>query len=131
MAALFIVMGIEFTSMLSRLENPKPYYTDFPQAIRVVESRLNWAQTKDGLRIYLTGILTNQSPVAWRGIEFDCRFFDAKGAMIDAANARASLLIHPDDDGAFRAVVQPGCPTNDYSSYRLSITTARNAKGWY
>jgi hypothetical protein len=116
---------------MNRLGNPKPYYTDFPRALRVVESRLNWAQTKDGLRIYLTGILTNQSPVAWRGIEFDCRFFDAKGVMIDAANARASLLIHPNDDGAFRAVVQPVCPTNDYSSYKLSITTARNARAWF
>jgi hypothetical protein len=131
MAALYIVMGIWFMSIMSRIENPKPYYTDFPRALRVVESRLNWAQTKDGLRIYLTGILTNQSPVAWRGIEFDCRFFDAKGVMIDAANARASLMIQPNDDGAFRAVVLPGCATNDYSSYKLSVTTARNARGGY
>ena len=47
---------------------------------------MNWAQTKDGLRIYLTGILTNQSPVAWKDVEFECRFYDANGVMVDAAN---------------------------------------------
>jgi hypothetical protein len=92
---------------------------------------MNWAQTKDGPRIYLTGILTNQSPVAWGGIEFDCRFFDAKGVMVDAANAHASLTIQPNDDAAFRAVVAPGGETNDYHSYKLSIITARNAKAWF
>ena len=131
LAALFMVMGFEFLHVMSRFENPKPYYSDFPQALRVVESRMNWAQTRDGLRIYLTGILTNQSPVSWRGIEFDCRFFDAKGMMVDAANAHAFLTIQPNDDAAFRAVVAPGAETNDYSSYKLSITTARNARGWF
>jgi hypothetical protein len=130
-AAVFILMGFGFLSAVNRLGNPKPYYTAFPQVLRVVESRMNWAQTKDGLRIYLTGILTNQSPVAWGSIEFDCRFFDAKGVMVDAANAHASLTIQPNDDAAFRAVVAPGGETNDYHSYKLSIITARNAKAWF
>jgi len=130
-AAIWVVMGIGILSTVNRLENPKPYYTDFPQALRVVESRMNWAQTKDGLRIYLTGLVTNQSPVAWRGIEFDYRFFDAKGVMVDAANAHAFLTIQPNDDAAFRAVVAPSAETNDYHSYKLSITIARNARGWF
>jgi hypothetical protein len=131
LAAIWIVMGIGILSPVNRLENPKPCYTAFPQALRVVESRMNWAQTKDGLRIYLTGILTDQSPVAWRGIELDCRFFDAKGVMVDAANPHASLTIQPNDDAAFRAVVAPGVETNGYNSYNLSVTTARNVRAWF
>src|ERR1019366_1795467 len=83
LAAVWIVMGIGILSAINRLGNPKPYYSAFPQALRVVESRMNWAATKDGLRIYLTGILTNQSAVAWNGVEFECRFYDAKGVMVD------------------------------------------------
>jgi hypothetical protein len=131
LAAVWIVMGIGILSAFNRLENPKPYYSAFPQAVRLVESRMNWAQTKDGLRIYLTGIITNQSPVAWRGIEFDCRFYDSTGVMVDAANARASLTIQPNDDAAFRAIIIPGCATNDYSSYKLLVSTARNAMGLF
>jgi hypothetical protein len=131
MIAIFIVMGQGLLNSMDRIINPKPYYADFPQTLRVVESRMNWAHTSYGLRIYLTGILTNPGPIAWRDIEFDCRFYDAKGGMVDAANAHARLTIQPNDDAAFRTVVTPGCETNDYDSYKLSITTARNARSWY
>jgi hypothetical protein len=32
----------------SRWQHPKPEYTDFVDSLRVVESRMNWAQAKDG-----------------------------------------------------------------------------------
>jgi hypothetical protein len=131
MLALYVVVGVAGLNAFNRIGNPKPYYSDFPHTLRVVESRMNWAQTKDGVRIYLTGLLTNQSPAAWKDVEFDCRFYDAKGAMVDAANAHALLTIQPNDDAAFRAVVTPGCETNNYQSYKLSITTARNARAWF
>ena len=131
MFLIYVVLGVAGLSALNRMMNPKPYYSAFPNALRVVDSSMHWAQTKDGLRIYLTGILTNQSPVAWSGIEFDCRFFDANGALIDAAVARASLTIPSQDDAAFRAVVSPACETNDYRSYKLSVTTARNPRAWF
>jgi hypothetical protein len=131
MVAILIVLGAAALNALEQIQNPKPYYTGFPQALRVMESRMNWAQTRDGLRIYLTGILTNQSPVAWGDLEFDCRFYDAMGVMVDAANGHARLTIQSNDNAAFRVVVMPGCETNDYHSYKLSITTARNARAWF
>ena len=129
MIAIFIVVGTASLNALDRMLNPKPYYTAFPQALRVLESRMNWAQTKDGLRIYLTGILTNQCPVAWTEVELECRFYDRNGVMVDAAHARPFFTIQPNDDTAFRAVVTPARETNDYHSFKLSVTTARNARG--
>ena len=131
MLAIMIVLGTAGLNALDRLQNPKPDYTAFPHALRVTESRMNWAQTKEGLRIYLTGIVTNQSPVAWKDVEFECRFYDASGVMVDAAHPRNYFTIQSNDDTAFRAVVIPGCTTNDYQSYKLSVTAARNAKAWF
>jgi len=108
--------------------NPPPHYAEFPGALEVLESRLNWVQTKDGLRIYVTGLLTNHSAVAWQNLELECRFFDTQGTMIDAANARAFLTVKAHDDSAFRAVVVPGCQSNDYRSFKLAVSTARNAR---
>lgn len=129
--AIVIVLGVALLNALDRISNPKPNYAAFPHALRVTESRMNWAQTKEGLRIYMTGILTNQTPVAWKDVEFECRFYDANGVMVDAAHSRGYLTIQPNDDTAFRAVVIPGGATNDYTSYKLSVTTARNAKAWF
>ena len=131
MIGIMVVLGIAGLNALDRIQNPKPDYLAFPRALRVTESRMNWAQTKEGLRIYMTGILTNQSPIAWKDVEFECRFYDANGVMVDAAHPHSYLTIQPNDDTAFRTSVIPGCATNDYQSYRLSVTTARNVKSWF
>ena len=127
--AAMIILGAAALDRLDRNINPRPAYSAFPQSLRVLQSRMNWAQTKDGLRIYMTGILTNQSPIGWRDIEFECRFYDSTGAMIDAAHSHGYLTVGPSDDSAFRTVVIPGCATNDYISYKLSVSAARNATG--
>jgi hypothetical protein len=96
-----------------------------------MESRMNWVQTSNGPRIYITGILTNQSDIAWRDIELECRFLDTNGVLADAAHPHAGLTIQPHDDAAFRVVVTPSRATNDYASFRLSVTSARNTKGFF
>jgi hypothetical protein len=41
------------------------------------------------------------------------------------------LTVQPNDDTAFRAAVTPVCATNNYNSYKLSVTAARNSKAWF
>jgi len=128
---IYAVMAMAILTAVNRFTNPKPDYTDFINSIRVTESRMNWAETSNGPRIYITGILTNQSSIAWRDIEFECRFLDANGLLVDAAHPHVSLTIQPHDDTAFRAVATPSRVSNDYTSFRLSVTTARNTKGFF
>jgi hypothetical protein len=131
LCAVFILLGAVLLVKLDRLMNPKPYYSEFPNAIRVVDSRLNWVQRHDGLYIYLTGILTNQSPVGWHGLEFDCRFFDSDGVLVDAATRGGGTTVGANDDSAFRVSLVPASPTNRYVSYQISVNNARNAKGLF
>jgi hypothetical protein len=51
--------------------------------------------------------------------------------LVDAAHPHVGLTIQPHDDTAFRAVVTPSHVTNDYASFRLSVSTARNTKGFF
>ena len=132
-AVPFLVIWVGSTvvmfSFLDRLQNPKPYYSEFPDSLKVVDSRMNWAQTRDGLRIFITGVLTNTSPVTWREAEFDCRFFDFHGVMLDADTGHSYATILPHDDTAFRVSLIPTAPTNSYVSFRISVGNARNANG--
>jgi hypothetical protein len=104
---------------------------DFVGSIQILESRMNWSQTSSGLRIYITGLLTNQSEHAWKDIEFDCRFFDQFGSMIDAASGRGRLVILSRDDSAFRTSIEPTRATNEYASFKISVNSARNMKAWF
>lgn len=118
--------GAALNRLLNQLGNPPPYYSQFPNALQVLAPQLNWVETKDGPCIYVTGILTNRSAIVWQGIELECRFFDANGTLIDAANATAKATVRPNDDSAFRVVVLPGAHANAYRSLRISVSSARN-----
>ena len=128
MLALCLGTTMAVFAKIDDWQNPKPHYSEFPDALKIVESRMNWAQTPDGLYIYLTGVLTNTSPVQWKNVEFDCRFFDAHGAMVDAGNGRGRFTIGARDDSAFRVSIGPTAPTNDYVSFKIAVSDARNAK---
>src|SRR5579862_136564 len=70
---LFVGWGVPILVMLGVLMyaagnfvNPPPYYSDFRGSIRILQSNMNWVETSDGPRIFVTGVLTNQSPIAWK-----------------------------------------------------------------
>jgi hypothetical protein len=129
MMALWLVLGVALEKNLNRLSSQPPYYEEFPNALQVLQSRMNWVATKDGLRIFVTGMLTNRSAIAWQGLEFECRFFDAGGKLVDAANARGGYLtVRGNDDSAFRIAVVPAGSSNDYQSFQIKVSTARNTK---
>ena len=126
---VWVVFMMAMFSIMDRFQNPKPYYSEFPGSLKIIESRMNWAQTEKGLCIYITGVLTNTSPVTWRGSEFDCRFFDSRGVMLDADNGHGYVTIQPHNDAAFRISVIPIAPTNNYASFQVSVGNAINANG--
>lgn len=127
--ALYGLLGFFILAKLDAIFNPKPDYSELPNALAIVDSHMNFADTANGLRIYITGILTNRSNVAWRSVEFECRFFDANGGLVDADHPHAGVTIEAHDDTAFRTIVTPSRSTNLYASYRIVVTTARNTKG--
>jgi predicted nucleic acid-binding Zn ribbon protein len=130
MLLVWFALGAVLLRQFERLGNPGPFYSNFPSALRITESRMNWVESPKGTQIYLTGILTNKSAVDWRGLEFDCRFFDRAGRLIDAGNGHGYLTACAHDETAFRVALQPTAPTSDYASFRISVSTARNTAGW-
>lgn len=128
---IYVTLIVAMLSSIDHMMYPKPYYSEFPNSLKVLESHLNWAKTSNGLRIYLTGVLTNSSPVAWRSTEFDCRFFDSHGLMLDACVGQSYGTVLPSDESAFRVAIIPIAPTNEYASFKIFINNARNTKSWF
>jgi len=126
MVGMFFLMAHSFNDMM----NPRPFYSDFPNAIRILESRMQWAETSDGLYVFITGVVTNESSAAWRNVEFDTRFYDSNGRLIDAVEGYGgSFTVLPDNDAAFRVSTRPLLSSNNYSSFKISVSNARTARG--
>ncbi len=129
--AILAFLAMSALNALERLQNPKPDYSAHIGSLQVLESRMNWANTSNGPRIYVTGVLTNRSEFAWRDVELECRFLDSTGRLMDAGHPRVGLTVQPHDDAAFRATITPSQASNDYASFRVSVSTARTTKGLF
>lgn len=123
-----LILLFRVAGRVQELINPPPYYAEFRNSLQILHSNMNWVETSDGPRLFLTGTLTNQSEIAWRSPEFECRFFDSSGRMVDAANGSTFLTVMPGADSAFRVSVKPGLSSNDYSAFSISISNARNGR---
>jgi hypothetical protein len=130
LVVVFLMM-IFLVGMFRRSFNPPPYFCDTPNVLSVLESQMFFKETTNGPRIYITGIITNQSASAWRDIEFECRFLGTNGSLIDAYTTRCYMTIQGNDDSAFRVTVVPARDFRDYVELRLSVSSARNPKGLF
>jgi hypothetical protein len=92
---------------------------------------MNWMDSDKEPRIFLIGVLTNQSPLAWHHLEFECRFFNAQGQLIDAHVGEGYSTVQPHDDLAFRISFAPSRPRSDYATHKLTVSNARNTKRIY
>jgi hypothetical protein len=129
MLAYFVLMLFALSKIFRTFQNPPPYYSDFQGSLQILESKMKWTETSDGSRIFITGMLTNRSTLAWKSVEFETRFFNSNGQMIDAANGSSFFTISPGNDSAFRVSIKPMMSSNDYSSFKISVSTAKNEKG--
>ena len=125
---IYVPLLILFLVRMEQSFNPRPLYHEAPQKLRLTESRMNWKQFDSGLRVVLTGVVTNDSNIPWEDVKFECRFFDTNGSIIDVANASGYTSVQPHDDAAFRLFITPSRDTNVYSSYKLTIVDARNGR---
>lgn len=133
MAAMILslvgLLSLRLVGWFGGIFNPPPYYAETAGGLRVLDSHFSLVETKDGQRIYVLGVLTNESAVPWKEVELQCRFLDESGRMIDAAHPVARLTILPGCDSAFRAVVTSARQTKNYQKVEVTVSTARNVKG--
>ncbi len=127
----WVGLGWVVVGYFEKFANHRPYYSEFPDALQIREARMRFVETDRGLRLWIVGVVTNTSPIAWRSAEFDCRFYDGAGALVDAGTGFSSFTVLPHRDAAFRISLEPMAPTNAYGSFSVSVSYARNAKGWF
>lgn len=112
-----------FTNVL----NPSPRFSEAHEPLSIVDSQMHWTQSSTEMRLQLLGTLTNRSDVPWKDPIFECRFFDSNGKLIDVAHPHEYFTVLANTESAFSLRIRPARATNDYSSYKLTVTTAWNA----
>lgn len=129
--ALLLGVGEMLLQSLERGFNPRPWYSETPGALTVLESRMNWVVTDKGPRIYVTGLLTNHSPQVWKDPEFECRFFNAAGQLIDVSHRTSFQTVAPAADSGFRLAVEPQHAPEEYGAFTVRVIHARHPRALF
>lgn len=124
------VLAIGFVAFLLRISNPKPRYEDFHGLVKVTESRMTPLQTDKDRLLVIVGLVTNQTSFSWKEVQFDCRYFDTNGTLIDAKTGFGTGAIYGHGESAFRVDLKVARPFSDYASHTIAVKAARNAAAW-
>jgi len=125
---MMVFLGAGLDGVFRHFLNPPPFYSDFLGTLQVVQSRMTFLEASNNSHIYIIGVVTNQGPVAWHDLEFECRFYGTNGDLLDAYTAQSPVTVLAQDDGAFRLTLTPVAKFSDYASVKLFIGNARNLK---
>jgi len=128
--ACLIVAGLSLFVFFGRIVNPGPDFSPFRDQIAVTGTKLNVQQTEKDRLVVVVGTVTNRSAIAWKDLEFECRFFGVKGDLIDARTHIWRMTILGHDEAAFRADTKAARPLEEYASHQVVVRSARNAKAF-
>jgi hypothetical protein len=124
-----LIFTVGLLCFIQRLFNPGTDFSPYRDDISIVESRMNFSTVGKDPMVYLVVLMTNKTDMAWKGIQFDARFFDKSGALIDTCDYPVSyLVIPPHTESAVRIRNNPSHPLADYESYKVFIRSARDAR---
>ncbi len=124
-----LIFAVALICSIQRLFDPGIDFSPYRNDISIVESRMNFSNDEKDPMLYLVVLVTNKTDVAWRSIQFDARFFDKSGTLIDTCDYPvSSLVIPPHAESALRIKTHPTHPLLDYESFKISVRSARDAK---
>jgi len=130
LVAGIVAIGVCLFIFFERIINPGPDFSSFRGQIVVTGSKVRLQQTERDRSAVVVGFVTNQSAFAWKDMEFECRFFDTKGELIDARTHIARMTILGHDETAFRTEIKLIRPLDEYVSHQVVVRSARNAKAF-
>ena len=81
--------------------------------------------TKKGIPLEMVGIVTNRTTHAWDEMNFEVRFYDAKGEMVDSLESRGFFTLQSHSDHSFKLSLDRFVMRTNYISHRVFVCGAK------
>jgi hypothetical protein len=115
-------------ALFNRMFNPGTDFAPYRNQICVIDSHMTLETNQgDGPFVYIVAVATNQTDMEWKEIEFDARFYNKEGELIDVGEGEFYDTLYPKMDAAFRIRAKALHPLPDYDSYKIYVGSARDA----
>ena len=124
--ASLAAVAVSLVLFFHRLNNPQPEFTRFIGQIKVTESKLMPRLTEKDGSVVIFGLVTNETLHTWKDIQFDCRYFDSNGVLVDAKTITPNLRLAGHTESSFRMDLRTFNALSNYVSHQVSVKSARN-----
>jgi hypothetical protein len=113
---------------------PGAKFQDHAGEIAVRESSFGFddcATCKSALQVTTVGMLDNTGERSWKELQFEVRYLDAAGQLIDTVSSREySMVVPAGGETAFRVKAAAAKPKDAYASHRVIVKHAEDLDGW-
>lgn len=113
---------------LREMLQPGRSFAPYQSQIVVVYSEKHWSQRTNSNFISVIGALRNDSPLAWRDIELEVRFFDASGRLIDTVSETLDATVAPAALRGFRVRSVADKAESAYARHEVLVRWAKEAR---
>ena len=99
--------------------------------ITVLSSQLAVDANSDDTNVVVSGILTNASNYAWNTKEFEVRFYDSSGKIVDTGSGEDGFTVLPHSDHSFQITLYSRKSIPEHSSRKVILRSAGDPDAWF
>lgn len=99
--------------------------------ITVLNSRVGIECSSEQTNVVVSGLLTNRSDYAWLVRDFEVRFLDASGKIVDVAPSMDGFTVMPHNDHSFSLTLYSRKSIPEHASRKITIRSASDPDVWF
>ncbi len=127
---LVLFLAYTFFTFPRVLDRAEYRFTDYMQKVTVTSSEMRIetigeTQTRTATII---GTVRNDSEITWEAPQYEARFYDKTGKLIDTSTERTlHVALAPHKEQAFRIQTSASRPSTDYATLKVQVRNAEDA----
>ena len=130
LALFFIIVLIGLFCLAVKLLSAGRNFVASRDKITVLSSAVAMLAESWSTNLVVTGLMTNASDYAWADVDFDVRFLDASGKLVEAGSGADSFTVLPHSDHGFCLHLYPLKRMPDYATFLVVARSARDPDDW-
>lgn len=99
--------------------------------IEVLNSQLAVDVSSESTNVVVSGILTNRSDYAWQMIEFEVRYLNDSGKLVDVDSGSEGFTVLPHSDHSFHLTLYSRKSIPEHASHKVIIRSASDPGTWF
>lgn len=129
---LVLILIVAYSVLMASILRPKEDFAKYEAQIVVLHSTTTFSLVRPETEVVTVGRLKNNSKYTWERLNLEVQYFDATGKLIDTATSAGSYYdtILPGGEKAFKITGKPSRPEAYYSSHKVFVRGAREARGF-